>query len=301
MPCEAQTGSTCSSMVKVQPSPQFASGGGAAGTLYVVATPIGNLADITLRAIEVLRAVPLVAAEDTRLTRRLWARHGIDTRLVSYHARSGDRRREELLAHLAGGADLALVTDAGTPLVSDPGSDLVAAWAARGGQVVAVPGASAVLAALVASGLHAARWGFEGFLPRRGRERRERLARVCADERATVLFEAPGRTAATLADLAAACSADRPAALCRELTKLHEEVWRGALGELATRARTEPPRGEVTIVVAGAEPRAGAVSVTIEAGRTQVDELVEEGWSRSSAAREVAQRTGLPRRDLFNR
>jgi 16S rRNA (cytidine1402-2'-O)-methyltransferase len=271
----------------------------AGGTLYVVATPIGNLGDVTLRALEVLRSVPLVAAEDTRLTRRLWARHGIDTRLVSYHARSPERRQAELLDHLAGGADLALVTDAGTPLVSDPGGELVAAWAARGGAVVAVPGASAVLAALVASGLPAARWGFEGFLPRRGRERRERLARVSADERATVLFEAPNRAAATLADLAAACGAERRAALCRELTKLHEEVWRGSLGELAERAAGGPLRGEVTIVVAGAEPGAGFTPLTLEAGLAQVDSLVAEGWSRSSAAREVAQRTGLPRRDLF--
>src|SRR5688572_17975873 len=184
----------------------------AGGTLYVVATPIGNLGDITLRALETLRSVPLVAAEDTRLTRRLWARHGIETTLVSYHAHSDARRSDELLAHLAGGSDLALVTDAGTPAVSDPGEELVAAWAARGGRIVPIPGPSAVLAALVASGLPTARWSFEGFLPRRGRERRERLARICADDRATVLFEAPGRVAATLADLAAACGTERPAA-----------------------------------------------------------------------------------------
>lgn len=270
------------------------------GTLYVVATPIGNLGDVTLRALDVLRTVPLVAAEDTRLTRRLWARHGIDTRLVSYHARSGPGRRDELLAHLAAGADLALVTDAGTPLVSDPGTELVAAWAERDGRVVPIPGASAALAALVASGLPAARWAFEGFLPRRGKERRIRLERICADERATILFEAPGRAAATLADLAAACGSDRRAALCRELTKLHEETWRGTLGELALRAADGSPRGEVTIVVAGADetplPDAAA---TLEGGRIQVDQLVGEGWSRTSAAREVAQRTGLPRRDLF--
>jgi 16S rRNA (cytidine1402-2'-O)-methyltransferase len=272
----------------------------AAGTLYVVATPIGNLGDITLRALDVLRAVPLVAAEDTRLTRRLWTRHGIDTHLVSYHARSSESRRNELIAHLAGGSDLALVTDAGTPLVSDPGSDLVAAWAARGGRVVPIPGPSAVLAALVASGIPAARWSFDGFLPRRGKERRSRLERICADERATVVFEAPGRAAATLADLVAACGIDRGASLSRELTKLHEETWRGSLGELAERAETTPPRGEVTIVVAGAEPITAAPSeATIEDARKQVDELVGEGWNRSSAAREVAHRTGLPRRDLF--
>ncbi len=275
--------------------PEIATG----GTLYVVSTPIGNLGDMTLRAIEVLRAVPLVAAEDTRLTRRLWARYAIETRLVSYHARSTPARREQLLGHLATGADLALVTDAGTPLVSDPGADLVADWAGRGGRVVPIPGASAVLAALVASGLPSARWGFEGFLPRRGSERRTRIERICTDERTTVLFEAPGRAAATLADLAAACGSDRPAALCRELTKLHEDVWRGSLGQLAERTSADGVRGEVTIVVAGNESDGAKPTMDIAAARSEVDRLVGEGMSRSSAAREVAHRTGHERRELF--
>jgi 16S rRNA (cytidine1402-2'-O)-methyltransferase len=270
------------------------------GTLYVVATPIGNMGDITLRAIEVLRGVPLVAAEDTRLARRLWSRHAIDTRLVSYHAQSPPRRREQLLAHLGAGNDLAVTTDAGTPLVSDPGAELVAAWAGQGGRVVPIPGASATLAALVASGITSPHWAFEGFLPRRGKERRARLARVAADERTTVLFEAPGRTAATLADLAAACGVDRPAALCRELTKLHEEVWRGSLGKLAERAAHEEVRGEVTIVVAGAVAEPSAAP-SLVAARAEVDRLVAAGLTRSAAAREVAQRTGLPRRELFGR
>src|SRR5262245_23810093 len=156
--------------------------------LYVVATPIGNLGDITLRALEVLRSVAVVAAEDTRLTRRLWERHGLATPLVSYHAHSDSARTRELLARLSSGEDVALVSDAGTPLVSDPGEDLVARWVAAGGSVVPIPGASAVLAALVAAGIPAPRWTFEGFLPRRGRERAARLARIAADERATVLF-----------------------------------------------------------------------------------------------------------------
>ena len=283
------------------------------GTLYVVATPIGNLGDITLRALEVLRAVPLVAAEDTRVTRRLWARHGLTARLVSYHAQNEQARTPELLAHLERGEDLALVTDAGTPLVSDPGEGLVAAWAERDGRIVPVPGASAVLAALVASGIPAPRWSFEGFLPRRGRERRERLERLAADERASVLFEAPGRAAATLRDLADACGRDRRASLSRELTKLHEETWRGDLGSLAERAGTGPPRGEVTIVVEGAgrEPRGGPygagrqrdagddLTEALAAARARVEELVAAGGSRSAAARQVAHETGLPRRELF--
>lgn len=268
------------------------------GRLYVVATPIGNLGDVTLRALEVLRSVALVAAEDTRVTRKLWARYDIETPLRSYHAHSDDRRTQELLARLEAGDDIALVTDAGTPLVSDPGDVLVSAWVARGGAVIPVPGASAVLAALVASGIAGPRWGFEGFLPRKGRERRERLARLAADDRATVIYEAHGRTAATLADLAAACGADRPVAVCRELTKLHEEVRRGTLGELADELARTPVKGEVVIVIAGASDIAVA-AIDLEQGRERVRRLVAEGVKRSAAARIVAEETGLPRRELF--
>jgi 16S rRNA (cytidine1402-2'-O)-methyltransferase len=285
--------------------PSEASAPGGSGVLYVVATPIGNLGDITLRALEVLRAAPLVAAEDTRITRRLWARHGLGTRLISYHARNAATRGPELLAHLRDGGDLALVTDAGTPLVSDPGEGLIQAWAGEGGRVVPIPGPSAVLAALVASGLPAARWGFEGFLPRSGRQRRARIARVAADERATVLFEAPTRTAATLRDLAAACGSERPAALCRELTKLHEEVRRGTLGALAEEAQRRPPRGEVTLVVAGrpepdAHPGAAPDADELAAARRRVTALIAGGLGRTAAAKQVAGETGLPRRDLYD-
>lgn len=278
----------------------------AGGTLHVVATPIGNLGDVTLRALEVLRSVPLVAAEDTRITRRLFARYEITTRLVSFHARSGAGRLAELLAHLRDGAALALVTDAGTPVVSDPGEDLVAAWAAEGGTVVAIPGASAVLAAVVSSGIAGPRWGFEGFLPRSGRERRDRLARIAADDRATVLFEAPGRLAATLRDLAAACGADRRVAVCRELTKLHEQVARGTLGELADAVGSGiPARGEIVVVVSGIDAAAGSPApvpdpaADLEAARGRVAALVAAGTPRSEAARLVASETGLPRRSLY--
>jgi len=279
------------------------------GTLYVVATPIGNLGDVTLRSLEILRGVPLVAAEDTRVARKLFARYGISTPLVSYHARNAAAREPELLGHLTAGRDLALVTDAGTPAVSDPGAELVAAWAARRGSVVPIPGASAVLAALLASGIVSPRWSFEGFLPRRGRERRERLERIAADQRATVLFEAPGRSAATLGDLAAACGDERPGALAREMTKLHEEVWRGTLGELATRARESAPRGEVTIVV-GPLPRGRAEArrasssehaISLPDARRRVEERVAAGESRAAAARSVARETGHDRRALYAR
>jgi 16S rRNA (cytidine1402-2'-O)-methyltransferase len=287
-------------------SAEGAAGAAAGGQLYVVATPIGNLGDVTYRAIEVLRAVPLVAAEDTRLTRRLFARYGIETHLVSYHARSGAGREAELLAHLRSGRDLALVTDAGTPLVSDPGGELVSAWAAEGGRVVPIPGPSAVLAALVASGMAAARWTFEGFLPRSGRDRRERLARIAADERACVIYEAPSRVPATLADLASAAGAERRAAVCRELTKLHEEVVRGPLGDLAARAAAGglTLRGEFAVVVeavtaAESAARARAGAPTMELGRGEVARLVKSGMKRSGAVRQVAAATGLDRRELY--
>lgn len=291
--------------VATSPDPAVAP---ATGTLYLVATPIGNLGDVTLRALDVLRTVPLVACEDTRLTSRLLARHAIDARLTSFHARSGPARLVALLAHLRGGADLALTTDAGTPGVSDPGEELVRAWAAEGGRVVPIPGASAVLAALTASGIAGPRWTFEGFLPRSGRERRERLARVAADERGSVIYEAPSRLLATLRDLAAACGAGRPAAVCRELTKLHEQIVRAPLADLvaAADAGEIPSRGEVVLVVGAlvggasvdgsartAEPRA------IEAALAEVEALVADGMARSAAVRDVASRTGLPRRQLY--
>ena len=275
------------------------------GTLYIVATPIGNLGDVTYRALETLRAVPLIAAEDTRITRRLLDRYEVATRTVSYHAQSGPARERELLAHLGGGADLALVTDAGTPVVSDPGEGLVAAWAAAGGTVVAIPGASAVLAAVASSGVAGPRWSFEGFIARSGRERKEALAAIGADERGTILFEAPGRLAATLRDLAAACGSDRAGAVCRELTKLHEQVARGSLGELAEQAAdgTIPARGEVVIVVGwgrgSAQVAAADPANALEAARAEVERLVADGVARGEAAKRVAAATGLPRRALY--
>ena len=283
-----------------------AAGSGTGGILYVVATPIGNLGDITLRALEVLASVPLIAAEDTRHTRRLLDHHAVGTRMTSYHAQSVAARTASLLEHLRGGADLALVTDAGTPSVSDPGGELVAAWAAEGGTVVPLPGASAVLAAVAGSGVAGPRWAFEGFLPRSGRERRERLARIAADDRGTVLYEAPARVAATLRDLAEACGPDRPGAVCRELTKLHESIVRGTLSDLAATAGpggSIPPRGEFALVVGawlGGRPVDVADEASVlAAARAEVAALVATGVARGDAARRVATATGLPRRRLY--
>lgn len=281
------------------------------GTLYVVATPIGNLSDVTLRALEVLAAVSLIAAEDTRLSKRLLDRHAISARLTSFHARSGPGRLATLLDHLRGGEDLALITDAGTPGVSDPGADLVHAWALEGGRVVPIPGASAVLAAVAASGVAGPRWSFEGFLPRSGRDRRERLAAIAADERGTVIYEAPGRVAGTLRDLAAACGAARVGAVCRELTKLHEQIVRGPLGELAEAAGAGgaiPARGEFALVV-GMGSVSGSAAVTADAGTSgdaalgdalvEVERLVHDGVARGDAARQVSASSGIPRRRLY--
>jgi 16S rRNA (cytidine1402-2'-O)-methyltransferase len=278
------------------------------GRLFVVATPIGNLGDVTFRAVEVLKTVPLVAAEDTRLTRRLFARYGIATSLVSYHARSSRGREAELLDHLRSGRDLALVTDAGTPLVSDPGAELASAWTAEGGIVVPIPGASAVLAALVASGLSVARWSFEGFLPRSGRERRARLSRIAADDRACVIYEAPSRVPATLADLATAAGGERRAAVCRELTKIFEEVVRGSLAELASQAAggAITLRGEFVLVVEAAtgtgetaKRPAGEGPTSMAEARAEVNRLVAGGAKRSDAARQVAAATGFARQELY--
>lgn len=284
------------------------------GRLFVVATPIGNLGDVTYRAIETLGSVSLIAAEDTRHTSRLLARYEIRTRLISYHARSGSGRRDELLEHLRSGLDLALVTDAGTPLVSDPGGELAAAWAAEGGAIVPIPGASAALAALVASGLAVAHWTFEGFLPRSGAERRARLARIGADERACVIYEAPSRVPATLSDLAAAAGPERRVAICRELTKIHEEVVRGQLGELVERAIAGGMtlRGEFAIVIeavpAGGRRRRGdgmTASRTVggaepvAAARAEVERLVAEGLRRPEAVRRAAAASGVDRRTLY--
>ncbi len=280
---------------------------GRGGVLYVVATPIGNLSDITLRALEVLAAVPLIAAEDTRHSKRLLDRHGIDGRLTSYHARSDPGRLATLLEHLRRGADLALITDAGTPVVSDPGGDLVAAWAGEGGRVVPVPGPSAVLAAVAASGVTGPRWAFEGFLPRSGRERRERLAAIAADERGTVLYEAPGRVAGTMRDLVAACGTGRTGAICRELTKVHEQIVRGPLGDLseAVDAGSIPLRGEFALVVGMGMASAGRARDAIDAGSlstalAEVDRLVAGGAARGDAARTVSAVTGIPRRRLYD-
>ncbi len=266
------------------------------GSLQVVATPIGNLGDLTRRAADVLRAADLVLAEDTRRTGRLLAHVGSTAPQRSLHEHNERERAADVVARVAEGATVALVTDAGTPLVSDPGLAVVRACIAARLTVVPVPGASAPLAALVASGLPTDRFAFEGFLPRRGGTRGARLAALADEPRTTVLFVAPHRAAADLADLAAACGRDRPAALCRELTKLHEEVRRGTLGELLDGVGMV--RGEVTLVLGGAPAPEGPDAPDDDAV-AEVRARTASGATTRDAVAAVAAERGLPRRSLY--
>ncbi|GIX45798.1 MAG: ribosomal RNA small subunit methyltransferase I [Candidatus Tectimicrobiota bacterium] len=223
----------------------------AAGTLYVVATPIGNLEDITLRALRVLRSVDLIAAEDTRHTRKLLAHHGISRPLVSYHDHNKERQAPRLLAQLQAGRSVALVTDAGTPGISDPGYYLVRLLIAHGIPLVPVPGPTAVIAALSVAGLPTDRFVFEGFLPPRGSKRRQRLEALRAEPRTIVLYESPHRLLPLLQDLVTYLGGERQVVMARELTKRFEEVVRGTASELLAAVRERPVRGEITLVVAG--------------------------------------------------
>jgi len=265
--------------------------------LYLVATPIGNLGDITVRALEVLAAVDLIACEDTRVTRKLLDRYGIATPLTSYHEHNAAQARPKLLARIADGAAIALVSDAGTPLVSDPGYKLVREARAAGANVTALPGASAVLAALTVSGLPTDRFLFEGFLPAKEAARRARIAELGRIPATLVLFETGARIAASLADLAAGLG-PREAALCRELTKFYEEIRRGDLATLAHQAADAPePRGELVIVVAPPD-RQDDVSAA------DLDALLRQALDRLSvkdAVAEIAAVSGAPRREVYLR
>jgi 16S rRNA (cytidine1402-2'-O)-methyltransferase len=261
----------------------------------VVSTPIGNLGDMTHRAVEVLGRVAVILAEDTRHSRPLLAHFGIATPLQAYHEHNEARATPQVLARLQAGEDVALIADAGTPLVSDPGARLVQAAAAEGIDVVPVPGASAPLAALVAAGLPSDRFTFYGFPPRRGRERERLLAEVAALGHTAVLFEAPGRVADTLADLAAAAGPERPAAVARELTKRFEEVRRGTLGALAAYYGAAAPRGEVVLVVGGRPADAAAPTVDEHDLRERAAALLADGLSARDATRRLMDETGVPR------
>jgi 16S rRNA (cytidine1402-2'-O)-methyltransferase len=268
-----------------------------AGSLVVVSTPIGNLGDISERAALALRVADLIACEDTRRTGKLLSHLGISgvklLRLDKHRERAGVAAVVDVLA---GRGRVALVSDAGTPAVSDPGERLVAAVVEAGHEVRAVPGPSAALAALVVSGLPTDRFTVEGFLPRRGRARTERLDVIAVDTRTTVVFESPHRSASTLSELAVRCDPERRVALCRELTKLHEEVWRGSLAEACEQELDA--RGELVIVIEGADPTVGAPDeIDVESA---VRDALDRGLSRRDAVAEVAAGLGVPKNDVYD-
>jgi 16S rRNA (cytidine1402-2'-O)-methyltransferase len=271
-----------------------------AGRLSIVATPIGNLEDITLRALRVLREADLVLAEDTRRTRVLLQQHGLSRKLWSYHAHSGPRETEKVLEELAAGRNVALVTDAGTPLVSDPGAELVREAQARGIVVESVPGASAVLAALTVCGIAADSFRFVGFLPRSGKRRREALAELARDRAATVLFESPQRLAASLKDFAAVLPAERQVAVCRELTKVHEEVVRGSAAELAEKF-ADGARGEITVVISGAAKHEEAEAVDEGELDSRITAMLAEGRTPRDVVKELQAATPRSKSELYAR
>ncbi|MCU1492652.1 MAG: hypothetical protein JWO62_416 [Acidimicrobiaceae bacterium] len=270
---------------------------GSPGTLFVVSTPIGNLGDLSARARQVLGEVDVLACEDTRRTGRLLELVGVaPPRLVALHGHNEAARSAGLVDRLLGGSSVALVSDAGTPLVSDPGERLVAAAIAASVPVVAVPGPSALLAALVVSGIDTGRWRFEGFLPRKGAERRARLAAIAAADHPSICYESPHRIEATLADLAIHCGGERRVVVARELTKLHEQTWRGTLAEGIDVARAGEPRGEHVIVVDAAPQaeRPGSSDLELAIGR-----LVAAGLERRDAVTAAVVLLGASRRDAY--
>jgi len=268
-----------------------------AGTLYVVATPLGNLGDLSPRAADTLKCVAAVAAEDTRHSRPLLNHAGSQAELISFHAHSSERALERILRILSEGRDVALITDAGTPAISDPGVVLVAAARERGIPIVTIPGPTAVAASLAVSGIAGDRYSFLGFLPRKGSDRRRLLSTVASSEWTVVIFEAPHRVTQLLTDLIEVCGPGRPAAVSRELTKVFEETRSGTLQELSEHYAEAPARGEVTVVIAGTgKPRAKEPQGDpAERARS----LLAEGLSRKDAADRLADETGISRNSAY--
>ncbi|HEY9813198.1 MAG TPA: 16S rRNA (cytidine(1402)-2'-O)-methyltransferase [Candidatus Sericytochromatia bacterium] len=267
------------------------------GLLYVVGTPIGNLEDMTFRAVRILQTVDLIAAEDTRHTGKLLHHFQVTTPQISYHEHNQQQRIPELLEKLNEGLAIALVTDAGMPGISDPGYYLVKAFIEAGVSVVPLPGATAVIRALSAAGLPTDRFVFEGFLPPKGQERRDRLESLVSESRTIILYEAPHRVRQTLQDLAEAMGETRQIVLARELTKLHEEFWRGTITEAIAYYTQREPQGEFTILVAGTQFIAPVLSET--ALKAELQRLLKEGLSRSQASRQLAKATSFSRREIY--
>ena len=269
-----------------------------AGTLYLVATPIGNLGDFSPRGVETLERAGFIAAEDTRVSMKLLNHFGIKKPLVSYHEHNRASAGQTILAQLLAGDTCALVTDAGTPAISDPGEDLVRLCGENNIVVEAIPGCCAAICALAVSGLPTGRFTFEGFLPANKKERRTALLRLQGEERTMVFHEAPHKLRATLSDMAEILG-DRPVALCRELTKLHEETLRTTLSAAVALYAEREPRGEYVLVVAGARPMEEP-AVTLEEGVSRVQRLREDGIKMKEAVRSVAGQTALNKNELYD-
>ena len=269
------------------------------GTLYLVSTPIGNLEDITLRALRILKECDLIAAEDTRVTRKLLSHFDIHTPLTSYHQHTRENRSEALIQKLKDGASVALVTDAGTPGVSDPGAELVSRAIAEGVTVIPVPGASAVLAGLAASGLPTGRFAFDGFPPRTKTDRTAFFSALLSDRRTIVLYEAPSRLLATLRELERHLG-DREIAIARELTKKFEEVFRGKLSGAINHFQAKPPRGEFTLVIHGAPPAPEPAAPDVDIVERDLRLALAEGLSGRDAVRRVTEELKLPRRQVYS-
>lgn len=267
------------------------------GTLYLVPTPIGNLGDISRRCVETLNAVDFIAAEDTRVSLKLLNHLGLKKSLVSYHEHNKKESGPRILERLLAGQSCALVTDAGCPAISDPGEDLVRLCAGSGVPVCALPGPCAAIVALSVSALSTGRFAFEGFLPAQKKERKARLEALRTEERTMIFYEAPHHLRAALADLLAAFGPDRTVSLCRELTKLHEEVLRLTLGEASAYYAENEPRGEYVLVVSGCAPRQEAVS--LEQAASLARALVEGGIRTKEAVRQVAEQTGVSKNALY--
>ena len=271
------------------------------GRLSIVATPIGNLEDITLRALRVLREADLILAEDTRHSRKLCSHHSIATKLRAFHAHSSSSVVQKCVDELAEGRHLALISDAGTPLVSDPGAALVQAARAAGITVESIPGPSAVATALCVSGVPFDSYRFVGFLPRTGSKRKKALLQIAGSEEASVLFESPRRVVATLEDLATFVSAPRLVSLCRELTKVHEEVVTGTAQALVERLQDREVRGEITLVVEGAKAHEVQATLSPHEIDEHIQKALAKGQSPRDIARELAAVYDLPKRELYAR
>jgi 16S rRNA (cytidine1402-2'-O)-methyltransferase len=267
------------------------------GTLYIVGTPIGNLEDMTFRGVRILQTVDLIAAEDTRHTGRLLQHFQVKTPQVSYHEHNRNSRIPELLKHLQEEKAIALVTDAGMPLISDPGYELVKACIEAGIAVVPIPGASAAITALSAAGLPADRFVFEGFLPTKTQQRREHLESLKIESRTLIFYESPHRLRDTLQDLADTFGSHRQIVLARELTKLYEEFWRGTVEKAIVYYSEKEPQGEYTLVVAGTPIR--ELQLSPEEIKAQLQQLIGQGISRSQASRQLAKLTSLKRQELY--